>query len=78
LTETAYVSRNRQLSSFNSVGLGAKLSRSFGRVQGKYEVKANLSYELVRFKFHDFTDSRTNSPYAFSANVLQVYATASF
>ena len=39
---------------------------------------ANLSYELVRFKFHDFTDSRTNSPYAFSANVLQVYATASF
>jgi len=77
-TETTYVSRNRQLSSFHSIGLGAKVSRSYAKVQGKYEVKAHMAYELVKFKFSDFTDIRTGSPYSFDANVLQVYVSASF
>jgi hypothetical protein len=77
-SETMYVSRNRQLSSFSSFGLGAKLSYTWKQVPGKYEVKANGSYELVRFKFRDFTDIRTGNPYAFAANVLQVYLSATF
>jgi hypothetical protein len=76
--ETLYVSRNRQLSSFHSVGLGAKLSYTWKRVPGQYEIKANGAYELVRFRYSDFTDSRTGSPYAFDANVLQVYLSATF
>lgn len=76
--ETLYVSRNRQLSTFHDVSLGAKVSRTFARVQGKYEVKAHMGYELIRFRFSDFTDIRTGNPYAFDAHVLQVYMTANF
>lgn len=76
-SETLYVSRNRQLSTFNSLGLGAKLSYTWKRVPGKYEVKANGSYELMQFRFKDFTD-RSGSPYSFNANILQLYVTATF
>jgi hypothetical protein len=76
--ETTYVSRNRQLSTFNSLGLGAKLSYTWKRVPGQYEIKANGAYELVRFRFKDFTDIRTGSPYSFDANVLQLYVSATF
>jgi len=77
-SETLYVSRNRQLSTFNSFGLGAKLSYTWKKVPGKYEVKANGAYELVQYKYKDFTDVRTGSPYSFNANVLQLYVSATF
>jgi hypothetical protein len=77
-TETVYVSRNRQLGSFNSLGLGGKLSYSAGKLQGKYEVKLNGSYEWVRFKYSDFTDVRTGSAYSFDASVLQLFVSATF
>ncbi len=78
VAETTYVSRNRQLSSFHSVGLGAKVSRSVRSVPGQYEMKANLGFERVHFQFSDFTDIRNGSPYSFNANVLQVYLSATF
>jgi hypothetical protein len=77
-SETTYVSRNRQLSTFHSIGLGAKVARTLTSVPGRYEVKANVNYELVKFKYGDFTDIRNGSPYAFDANVLQVYLSATF
>jgi len=77
-TETLYVSRNRQLGSFNSLGLGGKVSYTAGKLQGKYEVKLNGSYERVRFKYSDFTDVRTGSAYSFDANVLQLFVSATF
>jgi len=77
-TETTYVSRNRQLSSFNDIALGAKLTRNVAKLQGKYEFKATMAYERVHFKFSDFTDVRTGGLYAYDANVLQVYLSASF
>ena len=76
--QTTYVSRNRQLSTFNSLGLGAKLSYTWKKVPGQYEIKANGAYELVRFKYKDFTDVRTGSPYGFTANVLQLFVSATF
>ena len=78
MTETTYASRNRQLSTFNSVTLGAKLAYTVQKVPGRYEVKVNGAYEYVRYKFSDFTDIRTGSPYAYSANVLQVYVSATY
>jgi hypothetical protein len=77
-TETTYVSRNRQLSSFHSVTLGAKLAYTVQKIPGRYEVKVNGTYEYVRYQFNDFTDIRTGSPYAYNANVLQVYVSATF
>jgi hypothetical protein len=76
--ETTYISRNRQLSSFNSLTLGGKVSFVYAQVPGKYEVKGNLAYELVNFKFKDFTDLRTGAPYDHRAHVLQMYVTATF
>jgi hypothetical protein len=77
-TETTYISRNRQLSTFNSVGLGAKLTYTLKKIPGRYEVKANGAYELVRFNYKDFTDIRDGSAYSFAAHVLQLYLTATF
>jgi hypothetical protein len=77
-TETAYVSRNRQLGSFKSVGLGAKLSYTAVRVPGRYDIKLNGAYERVQFNYSDFTDLRTGSLYGFSANLLQLYVSATF
>ncbi len=76
--ESAYVSRNRQLSTFNSVGLGAKISYKLGKVAGFSVVKLNAAYEYTSFKFSDFTDIRNGEPYSYNANVLQVYLTANF
>jgi len=77
-TETTYVSRNRQLSAFNSIGLGGKVAYTVKQVPGKYEIKLNGSYQYMRFKFSDFTDVRTGSLYAFNANVLQLFVSATF
>lgn len=76
-SETLYVSRNRQLGTYNSIGLGAKLSYTLKRVPGQYELKANGGYELVRFKFKDFTD-RSGNLYTYDANVLQLFLSATF
>jgi hypothetical protein len=76
--ESTYLSRNRQLSSFHTAGLGIKLSYSAARLAEKYDVKVNGSYELVRFKYSDFTDIRTGSPYSHEANVVQMFVTATF
>ena len=78
LSQTTYVSRNRQLGTFNSYGLGAKVAYTWKRVPGQYEIKANGSYELVRFRYKDFTDIRSGSPYAFTGNVLQLFLSATF
>ena len=77
-TETVYVSRNRQLGTYNTLGLGGKLSYSMGKLQGKYDVKLNGAYERVRFKYSDFTDVRTGKAYSFDADVLQLFVSATF
>jgi hypothetical protein len=77
-SETTYVSRNRQLSTFNDIGLGGKLSYTWKKVPGSYEVKLNGSYEYIRYKYSDFTDVRTGGLYGFNASVLQLYVTATF
>ena len=78
ITETTYISRNRQLASFDSFGFGGKLSYSVGRVAQKYDVKLNGAYEFVRFKYSDFTDIRSGRPYSFDGHVLQLYMSATF
>ncbi len=76
--ESTYVSRNRQLSTFSSVGLGAKVAYQLRTVPGKYALKLNGAYEYTNFKFSDFTDIRTGEAYATQANLFQVYLTATF
>ncbi|MFO1217993.1 MAG: DUF3570 domain-containing protein [Burkholderiaceae bacterium] len=78
LAETAYVSRNRQLSAFHSIAPGAKVTYVYKQVPGQYEIKAHLNYEYIQYKFSDFTDIRTGKPYDYGAHVLQLMATATF
>jgi len=77
-TETLYLSRNRQLSTFNNMGLGGRLSYQLRRVPGSYDVKLNGSYEYTRFKFKDFTDLRDGSLYSYASNVIQLYLSATY
>jgi len=77
VTDTVYLSRNRQLSTFTNLGLGAKLTYTAGKV-GEYDVKLSAAYELLHFKYSDFTDIRTGKAYALNAHVLQLFASATF
>lgn len=77
-TEMTYMSRNRQLSTFNSLGLGVKASYSAWHVPAKYEVKLNGALERLRFKYSDFTDIRTGQTYGFDATVLELFVSATF
>ena len=76
--ETLYLSRNRQLSTFDNLSIGGKLAYSVGRMAEHFDVKLHGSYELMRFKFKDFTDVRTGSNFAYDAHVLQVFVSATF
>lgn len=75
---TTYVSRNRQLSTFKSMSLGAKMAYTAKRVPGSYEIKLNAVYERVRFNFADYTDIRTGQAYKHDAGVLQLFVSAIF
>jgi hypothetical protein len=76
--ETLYISRNRQLGTFNSLTPGARVTYVYKQVPGKYEIKGHLNYELMQFKFKDFTDVRTGQLYEHNAHVLQLLVTATF
>jgi hypothetical protein len=77
-TETIYVSRNRQLSTFNDWGLGARVSYNVRKVPGRYDLKLIGTYEYTQYKFKDFTDVRTGELYGYGANVIQVYLSATY
>jgi hypothetical protein len=72
------MSRNRQLSTFDSLGLGAKATYSALRVPARYEIKLNAALERLRFQYSDFTDIRTGKDYSFDATVLELYVSATF
>jgi hypothetical protein len=77
-TETVYVSRNRQLSTFNDIAPGVRVSYLYKQVPGRYEIRGNLNYEYQYFKYSDFTDIRTGQLYTYGAHVLQLLVTATF
>ena len=76
--ETVYVSRNRQLSTFKSTALGARVSYTWPGLPPGFDVKLVGAYERKSFRFADFTDLRDGKPYAYVANVLQLSVQATF
>jgi hypothetical protein len=77
-SETRYVSRNKQLSNFNDVSIGAKATYAAGKIADKYDIKWNAQYQFMRFRYKNFTDIRTHSLYSFDANVLELFVSATF
>ena len=76
--ETLYVSRNRQLSSFKSQSLAARLSYTWPGLPAPYDVKLTGGYEFKQFRYSDFTDLRSGAPYAHNAHILQATVSATF
>lgn len=77
-SETLYISRNRQLSTFKSNSLSTRVSYAWPGLPTGYELKLTGAYEFKQFRFNDFTDLRTGGLYSHNANVLQLYVSATF
>ncbi len=77
-TQTLYLSRNRQLSDFNDTAVGARLNYDWPGLAPGHKLVLTASAERMQYRYRDFTDLRTGRPYAFDANVLQLYATATY
>lgn len=77
-SESQYLSRNRQLATYDTIGVGAKLTYDYRHVAGRYDIKLHGAYELVQYKYKDFTDVRTGGLYSYRASVLQLYVSATF
>jgi Protein of unknown function (DUF3570) len=77
--ENVYASRNRLLSTFKSTAFGGRISYAWGKVAGdRADLKLVGSLERINFRFRDFTDIRTGTPFRYDATVMQVLASASF
>jgi hypothetical protein len=75
---TLYNSRNRQLSTFGSTALQARVTYTVPGMRPGWDLKLSGSYELKRFRFDDFTDLRSGALYRYDAHVWQFGATATF
>jgi hypothetical protein len=76
-TQTLYISRNRMLSDFDDIGIGAKVTYTLKKEAG-YTLKLNAAYELTDYKYNDFTDLLTGNLYSYKANLVQLYVSATF
>ena len=76
--DTEYVTRNRQLSTFNDTGLGATLTYTAVKPGGSYAVNVTGAVEALRFNYSDFTDLRTGKPYSFDAVLAQLVVSVTF
>ncbi len=70
--DTVYVTRNRQLSSFNDVGLGLNLAYTAKTVPGQYTLTVTGAVEVMKFNYSEFTDVRSGQLYSFNAVLAQV------
>jgi hypothetical protein len=77
-SDTRYVSRNRQLGTLKDIGVGGKVAYTLRKVPGQYDLTLNAAYEVVQYKFKDFTDLRTGKAYQYNAGVLQVFVSTHF
>ncbi len=76
--EYNYMSRDKELSDFDSHALGGRLSWSMknGLPLGLDRANLTLSYDYVRFDYDNFTDIRNGDLYEFSSQVFQLYFTS--
>jgi Protein of unknown function (DUF3570) len=73
-----YVTRNRQLGTYDGNTLGGKVTYSWRKVPGQYEIKFNGALEVLRYQYSDYTDLRSGNAYSLSATILQLYVTANY
>jgi hypothetical protein len=77
--DNLFVTRNRQLSAFDTSALGAKLTWTPAAAWAqRWGVQVTGVVERKRFRFPEFTDLRVQLPYAYDANVVQLLVTSRF
>lgn len=74
-----FMARDKELSTFKSHALGGKLTYTF-QSHPSFVNKStlNMTVDHLTFNYDDFTDVRTQSPYAFDANVVQLFLSVWF
>jgi hypothetical protein len=73
-TQMNYMARDKELSTFNSHTVGGKLTYTFQKHPSFVNKSTfNVAYDYLKFEYDDFTDARTQTPYAFSVNVVQLF-----
>ena len=71
-------SRNRQLSTFRTTAVAAKLTYTLPAWRTGWDPRLTAVLERKQFRFADFTDLRTGGLYSYNANVVQVYVSSTF
>ena len=79
LAQMNYMARDKELSTFKSHTVGGKLTYTI-RNHPAFVKKStfNVAYDHMEFEYDDFTDTRTLEPYAFNADVIQLFLSAWF
>jgi Protein of unknown function (DUF3570) len=78
-TQMLFMARDRELSDFSSNALGAKASYQLFKQRFNFSrITLNFDYEFIRYKYNNFTDTRTGGLYAYSANVFQLFLSGWF
>lgn len=74
-----FMARDKELSTFKSHAIGGKLTYTI-QSHPSFVNKStlNVAYDHIRFKYEDFTDVRTQAPFAFDANVAQLFLSVWF
>ena len=74
-----FMARDKELSTFKSHAIGGKLTYTIQNHPSFVNKSTlNVAYDHIRFKYVDFTDVRTQTPYAFNANVAQIFLSVWF
>ena len=74
-----YMARDKELSTFKSHAIGGKLTYTL-QSHPSFVNKStlNVAYDRIKFQYEDFTDIRTQTPFAFDANVAQLFLSVWF
>ncbi len=75
--ETLYITRNRQLSTYDTNAIGAKATWTWLRA-ARYVVRVNGALEYGKTNYSDFTDVRTGQLYSYGATVAQIFVSADY
>jgi len=74
-----FMARDKELSTFKSHAIGGKFTYTIQNHPSFVNKSTlNVAYDHIRFKYEDFTDVRTQTPFAFNANVAQLFLSVWF
>jgi hypothetical protein len=79
LEPMTFMARDKELSTFKSQSVGAKVSYDLAPNRFGFDRAAvTVAFDFLRFNYDNFTDPRNGQPYAFDAGVLQLFVSGWF